>query len=486
METKLRQILIVRGSILNEATIEQLEYKAQKMSVQIQYFDSTDSNIDKLLELDNQSSSSGSETSNKEYKDQIPVFNVDCAEQLATALIQDTELTSQKNHGNYQRTNLPFHENIHRNQLLWYSFQEYLTQNEIDLVVFLATPEGLNESVLYQVAKVLDIFVLILCQSPFCERFFSFSSLDDCGNYDKTAELSVNIWNQIEENPTERKSQHSQIRCQGSNSRSVLQICRFLFQVRSIKIFNPFYILKHAKHLHDAPANVSNWKDSYARFFYCPSVAYFEFFSRGHTDKFDSNDKYVYFPIQSLAELHSEILISQFGDQLLALEQLVSMLPENYKVVIKSDSRRDSDYLTPMFFHRVRRIKNVVRLPSCTEAEQLIDNSEFVATVSSGDGWKALSRGKKVLVFGSPWYRRLPGAYEYRDDIKYIEITEPEFSISEFQRQVNCIHLQSHTGQLNSAATNDGIDKDEFENATQVATTILELILGHKNPTFQS
>ena len=89
------------------------------------------------------------------------------------------------------------------------------------------------------------------------------------------------------------------------------------------------------------------------------------------------------------------------------------MLPQKYKILVKNDPNQDSDYLTPMFFHRIKRICNVVRLPSYVNSEQLIDSSEFVATVSSQEGWEALTKGCRVLVFGKPWYRKLPGAYGY-------------------------------------------------------------------------
>ena len=89
---------------------------------------------------------------------------------------------------------------------------------------------------------------------------------------------------------------------------------------------------------------------------------------------------------------------------------------------------------------------------------------------------KRLPEGKKVLVFGHPWYRKLPGAYQYHDSFVYSEITEPEFNYSEFQHQVNCLIDQSHTGQLTT--TN--------ENALSIANTILDLVFNRTNVTFQS
>lgn len=470
MESKLKRILIVGSSLSNQVLMRNLENLAQQNSAYIELFDSTENDVDQFLGIRNQGTSAESEHSQYVDRSQSDLNNFDREKLFAAVLVQDTDCD------NGSEEKLPFHENIHRNQILWYSFQEYLLRNEIDSVVFLSMLEGLNELILYQAAKAQNVDVLILCQSPVSDQFFSFRSIQDCGNYDKNAGTKSDVWCPDKDISTERTYQHSKTNSQGSISSDVLRVCRFLLKARSLKILNPVYILRRAKRLHDAPADIDHWKDPFARFFYSKSVAYFEFFTSDLTGEIDRNQKFVYFPLQSPADLHTEISISRFGDQLLALERLASILPEDYTIFVKSDQYRNSDYFTAMFFHRIKRIQNVVRLPSSFGVEPLIDHSKFVATVNSTDGWKALSREKNVLVFGNPWYRNLPGAYQYHDEFDYSEIAEPEFSKSEFQRQVNCLIDQSHTGQL--AATN--------ENALRVANTIFDLVFSRINVTFHS
>lgn len=454
----------------NESLMRHLEDLAPQNSAHVELFDSTESNVEQFLNTGNQTASTRSETTHSLERNQSKLLSFDREKLFATILIQDTDPD------NDFEEKLPFHESINRNQILWYLFQEFLFQNEINSVVFLTMPEGLNELILYQAAKAQNVDVLILCQSSVSDQFFSFRSIQDCGNYDKKAETKTDVWHSCKGISPRRTHQHSQANCQGYDSSDILKICWFLFKIRSLKLLNPAYILRRAKHLHDAPVDIDLWKDQFAKFFYCKSVAYFEFLTSDHSSQFDLNQKFVYFPLQSSTELHSEIAINRFGDQLLALERLASILPKDYKIVAKSDQYRNSDYLSAMFFHRIKRIQNVVRLPSCFGVEQLIDHSEFVATVNSNDGWEALTREKKVLVFGHPWYRNLPGAYQYHDSFIYSEITESDFNHSEFLHQVNCLINQSHAGQLNT--TN--------ENALSIANTILELVFNRTNVTFQS
>lgn len=486
MENNPRRILIAATSDSDAAVMQQLECAAQKNHVQIQIFDNTVFNTDKIPDSEKKSSLADSNSSNNKRQLKTPIFSIDLGEQIGTSLIGDTDLHSNTDHPEGESINLPFHENIHKNQILWYSFQEYLLHNEIDSVVFLTAPQGLNELLLYQTSKALKLYVLILCQSPVSSRFFSYCAIPDCGNYDKSAETPAEIWQSIEDVAANRTHRQTPINCQSSNSSGIRQIIGFLLKNRPLKLLNPSYVLGRAKHLHDAPANIADWKDPFAKFFYCQSTAYFDFFASDQTSNIDLNQKFVYFPIQSLAELHTEILNNVFGDQLLALEHLACMLPQDCAIFIKSDQYQESDFLTPMFFHRIRRIGNVVRLPSCFDGNLLVDHSEFIATVNSPIGWEALLRGKNVLVFGKPWYRKLPGAYEYCSELEYLDITQSEIDKLELLHEINHLFSRSEIGRLVLEDGSDAVDTDIDENAEQAASSIFDCLLGRKKPTFQA
>ena len=437
-----------------------------------------------MFDSENESELNELDTSNIKCQHKNLEINVGVGRQLATALIHDDDLRMNRECSECRDNNLSFHEKMHRNQTLWYSVQQYLIKYEIDSVVFSNNPQSLVELVLYQVSKARKIDVLILYQSPFLDRFFSYGSIPDCGNYDKNVNCSTDYLNSNNEILTNRK--HEQNNCQETNVSGFFKILKFLLKVRSLKLFNPMYILKHAKHLHDAPTNSANWIDPFAKFFYCKPTAYFEFLTNRNAYNTDQSQKFVYFPLQSFAELNSEIIDNQFGDQLLALERLAFLVPKDCTIFTKSNSIQSSDYLTPMFFHRVKRIPNVVRLPSCIESAQLIDNSMFVATVCSEEGWRALSRGKRVLTFGKPWYRKLPGAFEYYEGIEHIEITKSGSSEDNYLHHINCLLSHSHIGRLYSKDKYNAINSESTDNAKCVAETILELVSGRNRPTFQS
>ena len=486
MQSNQVRILINGRTSSNELLKQQLEVLAHQYSAQIYFSDSTERDVELMFGLEDHTASIKSETPTSASQHQHQSFNSDRGDQLAAVLIQDTDFNQGNLDNTNQTENLSFHESVHHNQILWDSIQQILLENEIDSVVFLTIPSGLNEAVIYQVSKALDLKVFILNQSPIADRYFSFQSISDCGNYDQDAEFATEDQQSIDDFSSNIRKEPKQSNCQGYNLSDIFRVSRFLLKANPLKLLNPAYILRHAKGLHEAPADMSKWKDPFSKFFYCSSVSYFEFLTNHHAGKIDLNQKYVYFPLQTLKELHCELLIHQFGDQMLALELLASIVPKDCKIFVKSAPSRDADYLTPMFFHRIKRILNVVRLPSDVESERLIEQSEFVATVNSQEGWESLWRGKKVLIFGSPWYRNLPGAYKYRDKFEYLDISEAEFDHSEFEHQVNCLIGQAHVGQLSVWNGSDSVVTESNDNAQRIAETIFDLVFGQVKPTFQS
>ena len=467
--------------------MQQLEALAHQFSAQINFCNSAEKDVELMFDLENHASSIKPETPTGTGQYQHQSFNSDRGDQLAAVLIQDTDFNRNDLDSTHQIKQLPFHESVHHNQILWDSIQQILLEKEIDSVVFLTIPGGLNEAVIYQVSKALDLNVFILNQSPIADRFFSFQSISDCGNYDQDTEFATEDQQSIVDfSSNHQKKAPQRSNSQGCNLSNVFRVSRFLLKANPLKLFNPAYILRHAKGLHDAPADISKWKDPFSKFFYCSSVSYFEFLTNQQAGEIDLNQKYVYFPLQTHKELHCELLIHQFGDQLMALEQLASLVPKDCKIFVKNAPDRDADYLTPMFFHRIKRILNVVRLPSHVDHERLTEQSEFVATVNSQEGWEALCGGKKVLIFGNPWYQHLPGAFKYRDKFEYLDIAEAEFNQSEFQRQFNCLIGQSHVGRLPTRNDSESVVTETDDNAQRVAETIFNLVSGQIKPTFQS
>ena len=393
MRSKINNILFVGKSICSDEVFKYLEDTSHQNAVQVFLFDPSDISVAEVFDTTINLSQEDNELNGRDVQtgNNQDILSIPPGQQLATALIQEHEHRNREN-------SLFFHDKLHANHMLWSLVQSYLNENKIDSVVFCHRPENLIEVIVYQVAEVLDLSLLILHQSIFDGKFFSYRTLSDIGNFptnpdnkfqDTQAEDDDTLLNGCSEMPSSR-----QVTDQGD----VLRVIRFLLRVRSFRLFDPVYIFRRARHLHDAPLEIENWRDEFAKFFYCSRTAYFEFFTSGY-DEEKTNQNFVYFPLQTLSSLNSELLINRYSDQLLAIEQLSKLLPTDCKIIVKASSNSEPDYLTPMFFHRIKRISNVVRVPSYVSSIHLIENCEFLATVNSSQGWEALTCGKKVLNF---------------------------------------------------------------------------------------
>ncbi len=463
------RILIV-GQVGSDTSLErQLKQKAQDNFSQVSFFDKNQFPIDDVF-----NSSYSHEFHVNNFSPET-VFNADSGQQLASALIQEYERRNESH-------TLLFHDNLHTNQILWSFIQNYLTENRIDTVVFLHPPQELIEVVLYQVSQALDKETFILRQTIFNNRFFSYRALNEFGNYENPIQ-STGIGNQdIESNFQLHNHPEESVNSQEISLHKLTKVILFLLKIRSVRLFNPMYIVRSARNLHHAPENVSDWRDPFAKFFSSQKIAYFEYLTFRLEYRSILKQRFIYFPLQSFKELSMESLFNRYSDQLLAIEQLARLIPNDCKIVVRDDCTGHPDYLTPMFFHRINRISKVVRVPRDVDSEELLSQCVMFATINSHQGWNALKLGKKCLVFGKPWYWKLPGVCFYRNSLSYEEILESNYDSLALNDQFNVLFSRSHVGRL-PIHSNSCYDNDD-ENAKNVAQTICDLVFNRVSTTF--
>ena len=68
-----------------------------------------------------------------------------------------------------------------------------------------------------------------------------------------------------------------------------------------------------------------------------------------------------------------------------------------------------------------------------TNTYELINKSQFVATITGTAGFEAISGGKPALTFGRAWYRCLPGVTVYNDKVQLSDIMKT-FTVEEVKK----------------------------------------------------
>jgi hypothetical protein len=129
------------------------------------------------------------------------------------------------------------------------------------------------------------------------------------------------------------------------------------------------------------------------------------------------SEPYVYFPLHLQPELTTSTLGDKYADQLLAIEHLSKLLPPGWFIYLKENPIQTEFMRGRFFWERIKILPNVKFVPIETNTHQLIQHSQFVATITGTAGWEAITGGKNVLVFGRPWYLTLPGVFRYQDGV---------------------------------------------------------------------
>ena len=143
--------------------------------------------------------------------------------------------------------------------------------------------------------------------------------------------------------------------------------------------------------------------------------------------------KFVYFPLHLQPELTTQSLGGIFVDQILAIECLRALLPDEWKIVVKENPKQTAYSRGRLFFHRLSKIPGVVYVGKTLNTFDLLEKSEFCATITGTVGFEALAFGKQVLIFGQAVYKDLPGIIQYTDDLTLDNIMSRHFLHSELE-----------------------------------------------------
>ncbi len=123
---------------------------------------------------------------------------------------------------------------------------------------------------------------------------------------------------------------------------------------------------------------------------------------------------YVYFPLHYEPERTTTPDGGAFTDQLRAIARLRALLPPEMAICVKEHPSQFNPFMkghlgrTPAFYEALGRIAGVHLLPPEASSAELLLGAAAVATITGTVGLEAALLGKRVLVFGHPWFAGCP------------------------------------------------------------------------------
>lgn len=363
-----------------------------------------------------------------------------------------------------------------------------LRDEKITHVLFFDIPHLFYDTCLKHAAEALGLQVLILRQSFFPRQFFSMRDSYELGHLAPRAEDAEATPHPLPEGGPDlfymKGIKQERDAPGGLSLRGIGQMVAHFAVNDPLKLLNPIYMIRLLRRMRKISGQFPAWRDPYFQFFHTDHLAYFEYIAETENTEPDLDQPFVYFPMQFQPEMTTSSLGGRYRDQLLALERLAELLPEGHLIYVKENPKQSGKLRSPLFFHRLERIKQVRLMPSYANSQELLAKSVAVANVSGTVGWEAVSAGKAVLCFGATWWAEAPGVTRYRPGLQFDEILSNSAERDAVERFAGRLQARSHSGNVQRHFVRADSEQPEDVNAEQVAHIVLDLFAGRVPHTF--
>lgn len=371
----------------------------------------------------------------------------------------------------YTRRNFPFndkdvHESLNMFNMLFDLFASLILRNDIDLVIFANMPHEGPDLVLYEVAKRLGAKTVLFYESLFPNRFFYMLDVGDFGSFNFMKNFT---WSQSGNQPAVRIERKYEKKLFYMDDPIKGRLLRLMQKVSAggTKLSN---LTKRP--IADAPQLVSQRLSRLIK-----KSTYRCNLTESCTQDIDLKRKFIYFPLHLQPELSTSSLGGIYSDQLLAIERLSTLLPNDWVIYIKENPKQTEFMRSQWFFDRMKLIKKAKMVPITFDTYSLIKHSAFVATISGTAGWEAITGGKPVLVFGRPWYMNLPGVFAYQEGLAVEAVVNYRIEHAELELKVNELLGNAGVGVIDPAYSVIVDDFDTTANADRLTTLLREILV---------
>lgn len=373
----------------------------------------------------------------------------ECAEKYVTDYIYDNMAMLLQNFARDEFAyRLQHYEYINIISMLVNHYYAMLRQG-VDMVVFEDIPHGGSGLTMYLVAKAMGIQTLMLIPAYEANHFIYCYSIEDYGVFEGALDYCDVLDDVVIKNEYKKKLSYMAPEI----------IARQLGKHNISYYFQPILAPKtyyekkkilwreqKAKYLDIYDFIEKKLIKSLGKYF---QVRRYNQYIKQTVKSVDFTKKYVYFPLHLQPEMTTDILGKKYVDQLLAIEKLRRILPEDWYIYVKENPKQKSYMRGRYFFERLSLISNVVFVDRSVDTYKLMESAQFVSTITGTAAWEAITGGKNALIFGNNWFDHFPGIFRFEELHSLQEILHYKVSHDDIQVAINKIRKKFVKGYYN-------------------------------------
>ncbi len=342
-------------------------------------------------------------------------------------------------------------------------YHDVLSRNRIDTVVFSNFPHEGSFIILYHLAKLLGMETVITSQSNFTSLLWIVRDIEDFGTFATIPGAGAALPPPAEpEVPFYMKRAGKFRRMAETSVRVAGETVKMAAKIVTLKV------------LYDRPSVDRNMNRL------VQAVDRWRLGNPSPRDiaEVDLDLPFVYFPLHLQPEMTTDTWGLDYGDQLLAIEELAAALPEGMLIYAKENPVQTRFMREDSFYRRLRMIPNLRYVSPEVPSFELIRRSRCVATISGTAGWEAALMGKGAIHFGVAWYSSLPGVFRWQGAETLQQALAHRPDRAAFETAFDALSRKLYPGVVDPAYEEIVPDFDRQAAARDVAASLASVVRG--------
>lgn len=321
---------------------------------------------------------------------------------------------------------------IHSFNLMYRFLYGYLVKERIELVIFDHEPHAGYDDILYDLCKEFGIKTIILqsCLSPLSNiPFLQYA-------FEKEDGIKFNKMNKIYRDVSEEIISNFKFKhCYMNNIAEYEYNVPVLKRHHLLKILLTGFFSK--KIYKESLSRYIIKKNGLARLRKLPLYIQYKECLKKYIKQPNYSEKFVYFPLHLQPELTTSVNGNIYSDQILAVERLSKIIPENWYIYVKENPKQTEYMRGDLFFKRLHMVKNVKYLDVKVPSAELLKNCEFCASIDGTASFESICGGKPTLIFGNVWWDFLPGVFKYNKEIDIDALLYYKIDLEQLKKEYN-------------------------------------------------